>query len=323
MSISTNNEHPRLRALDFRPVMQNGRLAILLRDPLRLSDNLVAVPQQLAPALALMDGTRDRSALRAALIVRHQLLVGTEILDRLIDACDEAFLLENDHFRAARRRAFDEYRQAPCRPPALAGQSYPADPDALRELLDGYLAGVDGAGPAGSPDGGRGLLSPHIDYERGGPVYAAVWKQAAGMVRAADLAVILGTDHYSARNLLTLTRQHYATPYGVMPTAIDIVDALSDAIGEEAAFAGELNHRSEHSIELAAVWLHHMRRGQPCEMVPILCGSFARFVEGGAAELESDPTIKRPGRHPATKDGRPARHRGSGRGPVARRARLR
>jgi AmmeMemoRadiSam system protein B len=133
-------------------------------------------------------------------------------------------------------------------------------------------------------------VSPHIDYARGGPVYAQVWRAAAEAARAADLAVILGTDHYGQDGSLTLTRQHYATPFGVLPTAGDVVDALAEALGEEAAFADELDHRSEHSIELAAVWLHHIREGQPCEIMPILCGSFRLFIQGdvGAA---NDPAL--------------------------------
>jgi len=135
-----------------------------------------------------------------------------------------------------------------------------------------------------------GLISPHIDYQRGGPVYAGVWERAAGAVQAADLVIIFGTDHAGSPGRLTLTRQNYATPYGVLPTDTGVVDAIADAIGEEDAFDEEIHHRGEHSIELAAVWLHHMRDGRPCQVVPILCGSFQHFVQGGA-DPAGDPTL--------------------------------
>lgn len=271
---------PKLRAVDVRPVAQGGQVALVLRDPLQLSDEMIAIPQQLAPLLALCDGTRDAGALRAALGVRFGLRIGLDVLEQLLAALDEALLLDNDRFAQARERALAEYRQAPFRPPALAGQSYPASADELRRFLRGYLDAVGDVSPV--CDGGRGLISPHIDYARGGPVYARVWRRAAEMVKAAELVVLLGTDHFGEDGELTLTRQHYSTPFGVLPTSRQVMDALADALGAEAAFAGELHHRSEHSIELAAVWLHYMREGRPCELVPILCGSFGHFVRGEA-----------------------------------------
>jgi AmmeMemoRadiSam system protein B len=105
-------------------------------------------------------------------------------------------------------------------------------------------------------------------------------------VRAADLVVLIGTDHSGGPGRMTLTRQHYATPFGVLPTARDVVDGLARAVGAEQIFAEELHHRTEHSIELAAVWLHHMRAGEACELVPVLCGSFAHFVRG-----EAEPAV--------------------------------
>jgi len=126
------------------------------------------------------------------------------------------------------------YRAAPFRPPALAGGSYPENPADLYLLLQNYLeAAVSTPDPACQ----RGLLSPHIDYPRGGPVYAEVWKRASPLIQAADVVVVLGTDHFGGHNPITLTRQHYATPYGVLPTEQTIVDHLAAALGEQAAFA--------------------------------------------------------------------------------------
>lgn len=281
-------QFPKLRAVDARPVIQGGRPSILLRDPLRLTDKAVVIPQVLAPLLTLCDGTRDSSALRAALAVRAALPIGPAALQQLLSQLDEALLLDNERFALARERALTEYRQAPFRPPILAGQSYPADPVQLRQLLQSYIDAVDDVSL--HPVGGRGLVSPHIDLHRGGPIYARVWKCAAEAVKAADLVVLVGTDHIGGKGQLTLTRQHYATPFGVLPTAREIVDAVGEAVGEKIVFANELHHRSEHSIELAAVWLHHIREGQSCQLVPMLCGSFDDFVQG-EAEPEQDPAM--------------------------------
>ena len=277
---------PKLRPLDVHPIVQNGRQGFLLRDPLQLCRETVVVPQPLHLILALCDGTReDAGALSASLAVRHGIRIPPATIDQLLSVLDRTYLLDNVTTVQVQERMLAEYRATPFRPAASAGQSYPTKTQDLQRLLDGYL---DQPGPSPSAARAsalpiRGLVSPHIDYARGGPVYARVWRQAAAAARAADLALILGTDHYGSAGTITLTRQHYATPYGILPTAGDTVEALAEALSEQGAFAEELHHRTEHSIELAAVWLHHMRRGRPCDTVPVLCGSFRHYIQGDAS----------------------------------------
>ena len=267
MAAWTENQLPKLRAVDIRPFARDGRVYLLLRDPLQLTDKVVTIPQQLGPLLPLCDGTRDGDALRAALAVRFGMRIGPDVMEGLLLALDEALLLDNERFARAQERALIEYRQAPFRHPFSAGRSYPADANELRRLLQSYLDGVDEEDGEIDAADVRGLVSPHIDYARGGSVYARVWKRAEDAVKAADLVVLLGTDHMGGNGTLTLTRQHYTTPFGVLPTPRGVVDTLANALGAEAAFADELHHRSEHSIDLALVWLHYMREEEPCEAV--------------------------------------------------------
>jgi AmmeMemoRadiSam system protein B len=116
-----------------------------------------------------------------------------------------------------------------------------------------------------------------------------VWRAAAQAAREAELVIMFGTDHQGGAAALTLTHQSYATPWGVLPTDGGVVDALAEALGEDAAFAEELHHRGEHSIELAAAWLHFIRGGQPVPMVPILCGHFGEFVHGQGDPASYEP----------------------------------
>ncbi len=273
--------NPKLRDIEAYPIQYQGQPMVLLRDPLRLSDAQIAIPRPLAPLLGLMDGSRDEAALEAALLLRAGVRLAPGLLSKLLDDLNKACLLDNEHFAQAKAAALRAYREAPFRPlTTLDGSGAAAEPDRAAAQLQGYIDALPPADRPASSRPIRGLISPHIDYQRGGPVYAEVWRAAAQAAREAELVIILGTDHQGADGTLTLTRQSYATPWGVLPTDGETVAALAAALGEETAFAEELNHRSEHSIELAAVWLHFIRDGQPVPLLPILCGSFSSFIAG-------------------------------------------
>ena len=282
--------YPKLRQLDIRPIVHDDRPYILLRDPQRLTDQQLLVPQPLAAVMAFFDGETSIDAMVAAFRQRYHIALPAATVSELVAALDAAMLLENARAAARRAEVLHDFRGAPYRPSALAGAGYPADAQGLWSHLQAYLENSDTAEDS-DIDWSRpvGLLSPHIDYARGGVVYAHIWKRAAQAAREAELVILLGTDHYGV-DLFTLTRQSYATPYGVLPTDTALVDQLAAVIGEEAAYAGELRHRGEHSLELVAVWLHHMRAGRPVPVVPILTGSFHPFMDNGATPA-SDPTV--------------------------------
>ncbi len=278
--------NPKIRAVQPDLVEQEGSPYILLRDPLKLSELSILIPQPLGPLLVLCDGTRDIDELQKALELYAGVQLQRENLEQLIAKLDEVLLLENEHSDQAVKVSRDGFRAANYRVPALSGGGYPSDPDELKAVLESYIANV----PEADPSAGhiRGIISPHIDYQRGGPVYAQVWQKAARALEEVELAIIFGTNHLGGSNLFTLTRQNYATPFGIMPTDVDIVDRLADAIGQVVAFEDELYHMNEHSIELDIVWLHYFLGKRDCKVVPILCGSLGQFVEGDDSPLQSD-----------------------------------
>jgi AmmeMemoRadiSam system protein B len=285
-----SSSNPHLRPLDFQPVTHYGQQMWLLRDPWQLSDRQLIFPQALAQMLLLCDGTRTPDEIRAELSAQLGEAVPPATIAEALAELDRAYLLLNDRFDEQRRRLLDEYRAQAYRPPALAGLSYPATPDELAELFRQYGDGDDERDSETWQ--GRGVVSPHIDYGRGGPVYAKVWRQAAPSVLDADVVLIFGTDHNGSAGSITLTQQPYATPYGILPNDPAMIDQLAASLGPEAAYAEELNHRNEHSVELSAVWLHHIfeQAGRaPCPMIPILVGSFHHFLHNGSHPAEHPP----------------------------------
>lgn len=279
--------YPRLRPLDFQPVHHQGEPMWLLRDPWQMGQRQLIFPHALAQVLLFIDGTRSPQAIHRAFCDHVGQDAPFQIVAEALAQLDAEYLLDNERAAARRLELLADYHAQPSRPPALADLSYPADPRALSALFRRYGAGDDEA-PAWA---GRGVVSPHIDYNRGGPVYARVWRRAAPAALAADLVIILGTDHSGGPGSVTLTRQPYATPYGVLPADRPLVERLAEALGPEAAFAEELNHRGEHSVELSAVWLHHVYQqagATPRPMIPILVGSFHHFVSNGAHPAGDD-----------------------------------
>jgi AmmeMemoRadiSam system protein B len=275
-------EKPLLRPIDFQQVYHQGQQMWYLRDPLQLTPHQLIMPPALAQMLIFCDGSRTPEEVHAAFCAHVGQEVDYDIILDALDHLDQACLLENAHSRQVQANILTAYREAPFRPPALADLSYPADPETLTALFQEYERGDDVSDWQSWQ--GRGMISPHIDYQRGGPVYAKTWRRAETAVSEAELVIMFGTDHNGGLGTVTLTRQAYATPYGVLPAAPNLVDKLAAAIGEEAAFAEEAHHIKEHAIELSAVWLHYtyQRLGlEPKPMLPILCGSFQHFVMNG------------------------------------------
>jgi MEMO1 family protein len=270
---------PRVRALDPHWIEHEGEKLLVLRDRVGLFDEPVAVPPVVGFILSLCDGARDEDEIRGRLAKEIGEEVGSTQLAAILDELENGLVLEGPACEAAQQRVLDEYRGAPSRPCVLAGGVYPLETGELRRTLTGY--GKDDREPPSSYDGDiRAIVSPHIDYSRGGRTYHRVWTRAAEAVRNADVLVVFGTDHAGGPGTVTLTRQSYDTPFGPLETDVAVVDALAEAVGEEPAFAEELHHRREHSIELATVWAASLLDERRPTMVPILCGSFHSYTSG-------------------------------------------
>ena len=288
--------HPKIRLLQPQLVEYQGRRMIYFEDELGIAKEGALIPQQLAPLLSLCDGTRDLAGLRSGLLMRTGASLPEDVIRDIVGQLDDALLLENGAFRQAAADYMRGYRRAKYREPAHAGAVYPRSAAQLRALLDGYCARAEGNATAdgnGALDGVAegllvGMLCPHIDYARGNQTYAALWNRAKPHLDDVELALIFGTDHSGGLGAVTPTRQNYATPLGTLRTDTAIVDGLADALGQGRAYAEEIHHIREHSIELAAVWLHRFMGGREFAVAPVLCGSFHHFITGKGSPADDE-----------------------------------
>ena len=271
--------YPKLRAqVQPRSITRDGHNFYELHDRYQLSEQQVGVPAWMAVALNYFDGVHDFAQIQSAVLEHYDFELRDKDLRALCEALNSALLLESQKSDMALAAALTNYLQGAYREPVSAGGSYPASKTDLVNALAGYCARANERTQVDAPPiaTARAILSPHIDYARGGITYAQAWQQAAPAAQLADLVVIIGTDHYG-NDLFTLTRQHYSSPFGVLPTARRLVDGLAESIGNDSAFRGELRHTIEHSLELPLVWLQYVRNDKACEILPILVGSLGRY----------------------------------------------
>ncbi len=154
-----------------------------------------------------------------------------------------------------------------------------------------YFSAREGSGlPRSSPDHDsrlRGVISPHIDFPRGGTAYTWAYKELVERSRA-DVFVILGVAHQYCRSRFVLTRKDFDTPLGRVSTNRDYVNLLAASAGSDL-FEDELVHRTEHSIEFQVVFLQYLLgERRPFSIVPILVGSFHSMMDEGVDPIEDD-----------------------------------
>lgn len=284
-------ERPRLRPLDAFPVLDGPEPLLTLRDPSGIAQ-AVSLPPGTVAIVQLMDGDTTRDEICALYAQRYNRPLARAKLDQLLEKLDEALLLESDRFRRHAASLHASFRDSEVRHPHLAGLSYPADGPALASLLDQYWAAPQGPGAPGAKEGAcpKAIVTPHVDYHRGGPAYAWAFRALAEARQPPELVVIFGTDHAGAVRPFSLTKKHYDTPLGRLTTDVGLVEALTErvraSVGEKAAldlFADEHHHRTEHSIELAAVWIRHALgdAANDITVLPVLCGALEPFLEKG------------------------------------------
>ena len=284
-------EYPKLRLLEPQLVDYQGQRMIYLHDSLGIARDGALIPQPLAPLLSLCDGTRNVVGLRSGLLLRTGNTLPENVIVQILAQLDDALLLENGAYQDAAAQVMRRYRQARHRPPSHAGPVYPTNVAELERAIADYCAETPFSASEVPPGPLVGMLCPHIDYARGHRTYAELWQRAKPSLRDVELVIIFGTDHSGGPGALTPTRQNYFTPHGVLPTDVEVVDGLADVLGQEKAYAEEIHHIKEHSIELASVWLHHFLDGRACPVVPILCGSFHHFVVGKQNPWDDDGVV--------------------------------
>ena len=284
--------NPRLRRLQITRTDSADGEILVFHDPANYAPDL-ALDAGFAPLLALMDGSRSLSQI-AELVRRDDPEMPDEWLADFVAELDENLLLDSPHFAGQREAREGDWHAARARPAAFAGRSYPRKPAELNPFLADKLAQGTARLPARAYDAAqvRGIVTPHIDFHRGGHVETASYAPLIENVRATgkpfDTLVVFGIAHAGVRYPYCALDKDFATPLGEMKCDHDFVRALGERVGPQL-LAENFTHKDEHSIEFSAVLCQYFGELKSSQIVPILCGGFWESLRSGQApETDED-----------------------------------
>jgi AmmeMemoRadiSam system protein B len=282
--------HPHLRPVEAFPVKMNEQEFVCVRDPETLAEHPIFLNRTLLFLVSKMDGDHTLRDIQADYFRVAGEILPIETLEDLVIQLDEQHYLDGPSFRSYYQGLIDEYRETPSRPARHAGSAYEANRDALLAQMKGYFASPDGPGNNSIPDisrSVRGLISPHIDFTRGGPTYAHAYRALANSPKA-DTYIIFGTCHTPMPQRFSVSDKDYETPLGTVKTDKDFVQRLLSRMG--TVYEDDFSHRGEHSIEFQVVFLRYILRNRPdFRIIPILVNSFRDiYSKGGTAAEDSE-----------------------------------
>jgi hypothetical protein len=273
------HQHPEMRPIEAVPVSVMGRKMFLVRDPARISHKSVMLNPKTLFLVSLFDGSRHLKEIQASYNRKFGEIITMDRIMDIVFELDCAMFIRNSRFKQYLEFLQAEFLQSRFRECMMCGEGYPKEPEKLREMIDGYFQGLPGDDTTQAP---MGVASPHIDFARGGPTYAAAYRQLAKS--NADTFVIFGTSHASLKNIISITGKTFRTPLGDLPPDVEFIEKLKShsSTGWQSE---EFAHRGEHSIEFQAVMLRYIFPGRQLAIVPILVGSMDGLDGAGGTPL--------------------------------------
>ncbi|HLE26076.1 MAG TPA: AmmeMemoRadiSam system protein B [Thermodesulfobacteriota bacterium] len=273
-------EYPKLRYVEAFPVEAQGQKLVCLRDPENLSDRVLFVSPEALFIISLFDGKHSILDIQEKYMRQFGKLIFRDEIQGLVNQLDEALMLDNKNYRNFKNKLEEEFKNSRVRESSHAGLSYPQEANEIKNWLSSFFENAEKSHPSNSDLGKiTGIISPHIDFRRGGHSYALAYRELINRCDA-DVFIIFGTSHFAnVENPFILTKKNFRTPFGEVETDAEIVEKLVKQT-ECDLFEGEIAHRTEHSIEFQVVFLQYLYREiKNFKIVPILCNSFFRMIQ--------------------------------------------
>ena len=269
----------KLRPLEIFPGEYNGKKMIMVRDPVGYVEEIVALPEDFALILQLLDGKHTIRDIQLALTRLKGGLVFSEDIKRVIQFLDQKLLLDTPYFRKKKQEIEKAFEKENVRRAVFKGKSYPESKSLLLEWLDGYFSKND------SCKCFKAIIAPHLDVRSSIDAFSVAY--SSFRVPEGARVVILGTGHY-LDDFVALTFKDFETPLGVLETDREWLKKLIKL--SHLDNLNEFYHKNEHSIEFQCLFLAYVN--PRVKIVPVLVGSLHRFWEDGISP-EKDERFKK------------------------------
>jgi MEMO1 family protein len=143
---------------------------------------------------------------------------------------------------------------ASVRPPAVAGQFYPRNPDELKSMVEGFLRDAPASAPA-DIDGPvpKAVIAPHAGYIYSGSIAGSAFRRLASAAGTIQRVILIGPAHFvPIRGLALPGHPRFATPLGEL--AIQPEGAQASLRLPQVRVIPEA-HAREHSLEVELPFL--------------------------------------------------------------------
>ncbi len=153
------------------------------------------------------------------------------------------------------------------RPEAVAGMFYPAQPAALREMVNSF---VEQARLPELPGPLRAIIVPHAGYIYSGPIAGHGYRALRGLSPGPRTVLLLGPAHRApVFGVAVGAFAAFRTPLGQVPVSQELVERL---LQQGTPFVRDLQaHLPEHSLEVQVPFLQ-LVMGDAIRLVPLLFG---------------------------------------------------
>lgn len=155
------------------------------------------------------------------------------------------------------------------RPPAVAGQFYPADPRRLEKMIEEYLTTANTPEDRLEPPLVKAVIAPHAGYIYSGPIAASAYVHLAFSDVPIRRFIMLGPAHFApVRRLAVSSADAFETPLGLIP--VDEA-ARAAALQLPQVQVSDPAHQPEHCLEVQLPFLQVLF--PDFSVVPLLVGS--------------------------------------------------